>query len=351
MKSYMNESGGSYGRSAGPRAFFTAQRIERLRDCMGSLLGTTKIENIVFTSGATMSLNLVLQGFKWTKGAVLHSPLEHNSVMRPLVELHKRANLRLECMPALKDGTIDLKALSRMEMGNFDLVVINHQSNVNGVIQPLEQIRGVIGSTPILVDTSQSLGTIVVKADEWGLDFVAFTGHKGLLGPPGTGGLFIREPDLVSPLLYGGTGSSSHSYDMPQTMPDRFDAGTPNLVGLFGLLAAIENSPDYGYEQKDIERLLSGLRELSGLWVFAAENIKNQGSVISVSSDKLEPGSFGDRLYHDHQIETRIGLHCSPLAHRHLGTFPTGTVRLSFSPYHDARDLDYLLEAIRKVTQ
>ncbi|MBU1106800.1 MAG: aminotransferase class V-fold PLP-dependent enzyme [Candidatus Riflebacteria bacterium] len=349
IKKYLDESGGTYGRSAYPRAFAASQTIERLRDRMGAVLGTKLVDNIVFTSCATMALNTVIQGFNWTKKAVLHSPIEHNAVMRPLFEMQKRAGLRLECIPADKDGIIDLDRLANMNLSAFDLLVINHQSNVNGAIQPLEKLRSVTDNLPILVDASQSLGTTPLKADEWKLDFVAFTGHKSLLGPAGTGGLFLRHPELVAPLIYGGTGSLSDKYDMPEAMPDRFEAGTPNLVGLFGLLAALENRPTCRYQQKDVERLLAGLREIPDITVFAATDSSRQGPVISIYCKNLEPGAFGDKLFKDYSIETRVGLHCAPLAHRHLGTFPAGTVRFAFSPYHNAQDLEYLLEAVRKV--
>ena len=351
IRKYLNESGGSYGRSAYPRAFAAAKTVERLRDRMGALLGTKLLDNVVFASCATMALNTVIQGLTWAKKAVLHSPLEHNAVMRPLLEIQKKHGIRLECMPAFADGSIDLERLASMDTSDFDLVVVNHQSNVNGVIQPLESLRSAIGTTPVLVDASQSLGSTPMKADEWDLDFVAFTGHKGLLGPTGTGGLLLRSPDLVSPLIYGGTGSASDQYDMPEAMPDRFEAGTPNLAGLYGLLAAVENKPVCKYERADIEHLLAGLREIPGLAVFCAADVNRQGPVISVSCKSLEPGAFGDELFNDYCIETRIGLHCAPLAHRHLGTFPGGTVRFAFSPYHEAGDFEYLLEAVRKVTR
>ncbi|PKL46959.1 MAG: aminotransferase class V [Candidatus Riflebacteria bacterium HGW-Riflebacteria-2] len=350
VAAYFNENGGSYGRSSYPRAFSAARAVEQLRDHMAAIIGTALAENIVFTSCATMALNTVIQGFSWKHKRVLHSALEHNAVMRPLHMLQQKHGICLETMPAHSDGSVDLEKLAQQDLSKVDLVVVNHQSNINGVIQPLEMLRALLGDLPVLVDASQSLGNTPVKADAWGLDFVAFTGHKSLLGPTGTGGLFLRNPALVKTLIYGGTGSASDSYEMPTSMPDRFEAGTPNLAGLHGLLAAVENKPEYRYERDDVAALLTGLRKISGLSVYAAADIERQGPVVSVASNHLEAGAFGDRLYKEFGIETRIGLHCAPLAHRHLGSFPAGTVRFAFSPYHQPEDLEYLLEAVRKVT-
>ncbi len=347
---YLNEGGGSYGRSAYPRAFSASRTVERLRDRISEVIGTSLTENIVFTSCATMALNTVIRSFAWKHKRVLHSALEHNAVMRPLFMMQQTHGIALETMPAHSDGSIDLEKLAKQDLSGFDLAVVNHQCNVNGVIQPLEKLRALLGNVPVLVDTSQSLGNTQVKADEWGLDFVAFTGHKSLLGPTGTGGLFMRDPALIEPLIYGGTGSASDSYEMPVSMPDRFEAGTPNLAGLHGLLAAIENKPECNYRPADLTALLNGLREIPGLSLFAAEDRARQGPVISVACSHLEPGAFGERLYQEFGIETRIGLHCAPLAHRQLGTFPVGTVRFAFSPYHQLKDFEYLLEAVRKVT-
>jgi len=347
---YLNESGGSYGRSAYPRAFSASRTIERLRDRMAALIGTSLAENVVFTSCATMALNTVIRGFTWKHKKVLHSALEHNAVMRPLFMMQQTQGIELQTMPAHSDGSIDLEKLAQYDLSGIDLAVINHQCNVNGVIQPLGKLRALLGEIPVLVDASQSLGNTPVKADEWGLDFVAFTGHKSLLGPTGTGGLFVREPSLIQPLIYGGTGSASDSYEMPVSLPDRFEAGTPNLAGLHGLLAAVENKPESNYNPSDLTILLAELRKLKGISVLAASEPERQGPVISVTCGHLEPGAFGDQLYQQSGIETRIGLHCAPLAHRQLGTFPAGTVRFAFSPYHKREDFEYLLEAVRKAT-
>jgi len=350
ITAYLDKGGGPYGRSAYPRAFSASRTIERLRDRMAAVIGTGAAENIVFTSCATMALNTVIRGLTWKHKKVLHSALEHNAVMRPLFMMQQTQGIELEPMPAHCDGSIDLEKLAKQDLSGFDLAVVNHQGNVNGVIQPLEKLRALLGDVPILVDASQSLGNTAIEADAWGLDFVAFTGHKSLLGPTGTGGLFMRNPSLIQPLIYGGTGSASDSYEMPVSMPDRFEAGTPNLAGLHGLLAAVENQPESNYQPADLTALLAGLRKLKGISVLAASEPERQGPVISVTCSHLEPGAFGDKLYQQFGIETRIGLHCAPLAHRQLGTFPAGTVRFAFSPYHKRENFEYLLEAVRKVT-
>ena len=163
--------------------------------------------------------------------------------MRPLQELSKRNNIEYEILPHGPDGMVDISKVSSFLRPSTKLVIVNHQSNVNGVMQPIRDIKAKIEDIPMLVDLAQSLGSSILALQSWGIEFAAFTGHKGLLGPTGTGGLYISKPDLVSAFIYGGTGSRSDSLEMPDHFPDKFEAGTPNVAGIYGLLGALKEHP------------------------------------------------------------------------------------------------------------
>ncbi len=349
MTQYLNELGGAYGRAGYPRAVNVSRIVERARDTVADLLGTASPEHVVFTANATTALNVVIQSLLQRGGKVLMSPLEHHAVTRPLAEMVRRSGARFETLPAHQDGAIDVARVAAALTPDVVLVIVNHQSNVNGVIQPLAAIKAAIGAVPLLVDASQSLGGASIRADAWNLDYVAFTGHKSLLGPTGIGGLFLRNPTTVSPLIFGGTGSLSARFEMPDELPDRFEAGTGNIAGIFGLLAALEERPQPRHAPADLLWLMAELRALADVTVYAAADPTAQGNVMSFSHRHRDPAEIGNDLALHHGIEVRPGLHCAPLAHQTLGTFPRGTVRLAPSPYHTRADFEFLLQAVRKV--
>ncbi|BDD12324.1 cysteine desulfurase (plasmid) [Fulvitalea axinellae] len=344
---YLTETGGTYGRSAHGRAFRVSAEVEACRDALADALGTETPECVSFAHNATHASNLLLRGLN-LKGTVWHSPMEHNAIMRPLEYLRKKRRIQLRELPAGSDGKIQLDKLDLIGKDTA-LVVVNHQSNVNGVIQPLREIKKAIGETPILVDASQSLGNSPVKTDEWELDYVIFTGHKSLLGPTGTGGFFARHSDLPEPLLFGGTGSQSDSLDMPAFAPDKFEAGTPNVAGIFGLLGALQNRPEPEHTPDDFRKLLEEIEDLPQYEIYRAKSLLDQGETFSLRHRSIDVSELNARLYHDFGIETRSGLHCAPMAHRFLGTFPQGTCRVSLSPYHRPDDLAYLLDALKRI--
>jgi cysteine desulfurase family protein len=347
---YLDKVGGSYGRSAYPRAVVVSRTVEEARDRVAEVLGTTKADSIVFTPNATQAINIVLEGLLSRGGHVLVSPLEHNAVMRPLFALGKRSGVRFDILPHFRDGLVDLPRIGECLNDETKLVVINHQSNVNGVVQPIEDIRRRLAGVPILVDASQSLGQMPVRIDQWKIDYLAFTGHKGLLGPTGIGGLFLRAPDSLGPLVYGGTGSRSASFEMPPFLPDRLEAGTPNVAGIFGLLAALKNTPSAGHTSEDYHWLVTRVRELPNIQYYGAEDFRQQGSAFSINHASRDCSAAGTQLNDEFGIETRTGLHCAPLAHKTIGTFPVGTVRIAPSVYHTRADFEYLLEAITKIS-
>ena len=350
MSDYLTGCGGTYGRAAYGRVRQATQNVEACRDSVASLMHCAQAEKIAFTLNATAAINTLLKGLKPYATAWV-SPLEHNAVMRPLHQLAKQRKTSIAHLPALKDGTIDIDKLHQLPIHPTDIVVVNQVSNVNGVIQPLEELakwtkqKGI----RIVVDASQSLGHTSLDVDDWGIDYVAFTGHKGLLGPTGTGGFYAST--LIDTLLEGGTGSNSAYYEMPSELPDRYEPGTPNIIGITGLLAALNNRPTPQHTHSDLIDCMHELSLMPGIRLLKALDSGNQSELFSFTHAKLSPSIIGNRLFEQAEIEVRTGLHCAPLAHQTLGSFPTGSVRIAPSIYHTAEDLAYLLKSIHHAIQ
>ncbi len=344
---YLNNIGGPYGRSFYTGAQEVSRVIEETRDLVAELINTSKSSNIIFTLNATHAINTVLKGFNYKYGKVVVSPLEHNAVMRPLMKLSRERNIEILFFPADDDGRIDIDRIDESVKRETDLVIVNHVSNVNGVIQPIEEIKKKIGEIPLLVDTAQSLGYLKIEADTTGIDYIAFTGHKGLLGPTGVGGLFLKEGKSLNSLYEGGTGSKSEKTEMPDFLPDKFEAGTPNIAGLFGLKAALNNRPCCSHSDEDFINLIREVKKIPGIKIYCSFCEKYQGNLFSITAEKMDCSDLALILFEKYGLETRVGLHCAPVAHKHIGTFPDGSVRISPSVYHTKEDFNYLLDSLR----
>lgn len=335
--------GGPYGRASYEKAIKNTFVVEETRDLISKSIGAQSGDNLFWCQNATMGSNTILGGLNLKGKRVLVSPLEHNAIMRPLEHL----GAKWSTLPSLSDGSIDLEQLKNTSLEGIELIVINHLSNVNGVIQPLEEIASWAVNTPIMVDCSQSLGHISIDVAKSNIDYLIFTAHKGLLGITGLGGYYAKDPNNLKPLIYGGTGSSSESYLMPSTFPDRQEAGTPNIVGIVGLNAALKNAPTPNHTKEDTLTLIDDIKKIDGITVFCANNPLQQGELFSFTHNKINGSDFTLRLQKRHGIECRYGHHCAPLAHKSIGSFNTGTIRISLSPYHTKEDLNYLLTAIK----
>ena len=349
MSRHLNETGGTYGRSAYPRILNSTRLVEECRDQLAGWMGTTQADKIILTANATTALNLMIQGICKKGGHVLTSAMEHNAIARPLQHLCQLGLIEWEQLDSAQDGRILADKIATRLRSNTILVAVCHMSNVNGMAQSPGEIKRAIGEIPLLVDASQSLGQFPVEVDRWGVDFLAFTGHKSLLGPTGTGGAFLRHPELVEPLLFGGTGSGSDSLSMPAFVPDRFEAGTPNITGIHGLNAALKNRPVACHSSDDFAALLSEVKANKNYQVRCADDFSRQGKLFSVVHQTLSSSELAQRFYEEYGIESRAGLHCAPLAHRHLGSFPNGDCRFSLSPYHTPEELNFLAKAIHDV--
>ncbi len=348
---YINDCGGAYGRGFYPRSREATAMVERCRDRLGEVMGVDG-GGIFFTANATAAINTILYGMPLAGRTVLVSPMEHNAVMRPLSHLAATQGVNIRVMPSHADGMVDLLRLGREELAGAALVVVNHRSNLNGVTQPVREIMALAGGVPVMLDSSQSLtaaGLPGFAPDDRRPEFIVFTGHKGLMGPTGTGGAWVADPSRLEPLLRGGTGSNSDSYEMPRAMPDRFEAGTPNTAGIAGLLAALEGPVAPRHTQADVSLFAARLAAVEGLTLYCSLRGGEAAGVMCFTHAALDPSQLAERLVNGFGCEVRQGLHCSPLAHRTLGTFPTGAVRISLSPFHSAADLDALAGAIENI--
>lgn len=339
---YLNEIGGPYGRSFYGRAIEVSRVVEETRALLAESAGGSSAQNLVFTMNATHAINIVLKGLSFKQ--VWISPLEHNAVMRPLSALKKRKGIIINKFPCGSDGRIDCGKCRAIGINPDDLIILNHVSNVNGVIQPVEEIRMIFPHNRILLDATQSVGSFKIDIEPF--DFTAFTGHKGLLGPTGIGALYGKDLAVLDTLIEGGTGSRSAEIDQPEFLPDKFEAGTHNIAGIFGLRGALLNRPEAMHTPDDFAQLLDDICSIKGVKVLKANDPAYQSQLFSINIDGADPALLAETLYEESGIETRTGLHCAPEAHRTLGTFPGGAVRFSMSPYHTPEDFEFLTRAV-----
>ena len=235
----INNLKGSYSRGFSNDSQKIAEVFFETKELLSKIINAESSENIIFTPNATTATNTILNGLSLKNKRVIISPLEHNAIMRYLYN----NKIKYDILPSNPDGSIIPEKISNYIKKNTALIIINHTSNVNGVIQDISQIKKYVTNTPILIDAAQSIGVEKIDVLNWDIDYLVWTGHKGLLGPSGTGGFYIKNPQTIKPFIYGGTGSVSDSFCMPDFIPDKFEAGTPNIPGIFGLHAALKNKP------------------------------------------------------------------------------------------------------------
>ena len=361
MCRYVERLGRNVGRGSYAPAMEAAGGVLAVREKLAALVGAPGPRHVVFTAGATHALNLLLKGLLRPGDRVLASPMEHNAVLRPLEQL-KAAGVAVELLPCTGRGELVLDGLAE-KLDGARAVVLTHASNVSGTVFPIAQVGALCRAAGVffLVDAAQTLGLLPVDMAAMGIDGLAFPGHKGLLGPQGIGGAALSAPlaEALEPLLSGGTGSLSESLSMPPFLPDKFEAGTLNLPGIFGLGAALDYLEGEGEALRARERRLARhlwyrLKELDGegLRVLGADDPQNRVGVVSVDFPGRDNGEMAFRLEREYGIQTRCGLHCAPLAHKTLGTFPQGAVRFSVGPFNTFAELDYTegaLEALLRL--
>ncbi len=349
--------GSTPGRSGHRLALEAARLVFEARENLSRLFGIPRSEQLVFTSNATEALNLAIMGLLEEGDHVITPSMEHNSVMRPLNHLFTKGIIDLSIVPCSEEGHVDLDALRRLIKKNTRLIAVNHASNVVGTIAPLQEIGKIAGEIPFLVDAAQSAGTVPIDIETSGIDLLAFTGHKSLYGPQGTGGLFVRDGIDLKPLRLGGTGSRSESWDQPDFLPDKYECGTPNTPGIAGLGEGVRFVLNQGIDkirQHEIgltQTLLDGLEDMEGITIYGPRKPDAQTPTVSINVDGKEASEIGYRLDREFEIMTRVGLHCNPGAHRTLGTFPHGTIRLSMGYFTTQEEVAQVLEALTMITR
>ena len=361
MTDFLERAGGNPGRSGHRLSIAAGRIVYDTRESLAEFFGIRDPLRVIFTLNATHALNLAIQGLLQPGQRVVTGGMEHNAVMRPLRELEKRG-IRVEVVPVEKDGTLSPSAFAAALETETRLVVVNHASNVCGTLAPVQEIVALahVAGALVLVDAAQTAGTLPIHLPSLGADLLAFTGHKALHGPPGTGGLILSDsfdPAQLNPLVRGGTGSRSEHETQPDDLPDRYESGTPNGVGIAGLGAGLAWIQERGldairaHELTLAARLRAGLAEIPGVTVYGPQNPELATAVISFTMQGKRVSEIGYRLDDEDEIFCRVGLHCAPAAHRSLGTFPEGTVRLAPGPTTSLGDVETVLGAVRKIAE
>ena len=359
MYDYVKSCGCNVSRGGYDEAYQAEELVLETRQRLTALFHGPDCRNVVFTKNITESLNVLLKGLLHSGDHVLVSAMEHNAVMRPLTQLAARG-IAFDRVPCGPDGSLRTEELAGLLRPETRAVVMLHGSNVCGTLLPAAEVGAFCRDHGLLfvLDTAQTAGAFPIDMEAMHIDALAFTGHKGLLGPQGIGG-FILRPELarrMEPLLSGGTGSVSHSEEVPAFMPDRFEAGTLNLPGIMGLHAALvwlEREGIHRIRQHELAltaRFLEGLRDIPRLRAVGRRGPEGRAAVVSVACEGIDPAFLADALGREYGVLTRVGLHCAPNAHRTLGTYPAGTVRFSFGPWNTEAHADAALAALRELS-
>ena len=368
---YMTGVGSNIGRGGYTSAYAAEEAVFAARQLLCDFFGGEDAKNVVFTKNVTEALNVIIRGLLQPGDHVLVSAMEHNAVMRPLQLIGRELEpgeqapadaISFSRIPCDKEGNLQLEALPKLVQPRTKAVLMTHASNVCGTLLPLARVgefcqdKGLL----LLVDSAQSAGVFPINMQQLHIDVLAFTGHKGLLGPQGIGGFVLREHMVskLAPLIVGGTGSLSHTEKTPRFMPDKFEAGTLNLPGIMGLAAGVRWLNQRGlaslraHELALTEQLLTGLLDLEQqglLRIVGRRDIVQRTSVVSIAATKQDLAVVAHRLNEEYGIATRVGLHCAPNAHKTLQTYPTGTLRFSMGWHNNEEDIDAALKSLREV--
>lgn len=360
MSDYITNRGININRGSYALAYDVEDTIYTTRQRLNTLFNGHDPSHVVFTQNVTMSLNMVIKGLLKAGDHVLVSSMEHNAVMRPLTQLLDKG-ITFDTIPCDSTGFIQMDSIEPLIRPNTVALIINHASNVCGTIQPLESIGPICKAHNLqfIVDAAQTAGVIPIDVKACHIDALCFTGHKGLLGPQGIGGIILTKEmaQTLTPLIAGGTGSFSHLETMPTHMPDAFEAGTLNLPGIIGLnegLAYIESQGMeniHNHELALTQSFLEGLQSIDGINIVGKQNIQDRTAVVSITIDGMDPASIAYELESNYHIMTRVGLHCAPRAHQTLETYPEGTVRFSFGYANTHKDVETALSALHRIVK
>lgn len=350
--------GGNPGRGSNQQSIQAGSMLLDTRESLARLFHIEDSSNIAFTANVTESLNIGLKGFLRPGDHVITSSMEHNAVARPLFVL-QRQGIEWTQVACAQDGSLDPEDLRRAIKKNTRMICILHASNLTGTIMPIHEI-GIIAHNAgltFMVDAAQTAGVLPINVVQDKIGMLAFTGHKGLLGPQGTGGIYIDPEISIKPLKEGGTGSLSEYLEQPNLMPDMLESGTLNSPGIAGLGAGVKFIFDQGidrirsHEQNLTSQLIDGLSQIKGIKIYGSNDSGRQTAVLAFNLAGMDCGELSSSLDYEYGIITRSGLHCAPLAHHTIGTLQSGSCRLSPGCFTSQEDITYVLQAIDQLAQ
>ncbi len=357
----LEQVGGNPGRSAHGLSNDAGRIVDSARESLSELFHVKNPLRIIFGSNCTEALNLALCGVLRPGDHVITSSIEHNSVMRPLRQLENEG-VELSVVTCRPDGRLDSAMVEAAIRPNTVLIVLNHASNVVGTLTPVAEVGKIARKHDLLflVDAASTAGAIPINMEEDCIDLLAFPGHKSLLGPTGTGGLVIGERVDVSrlrPLKLGGTGSRSDSEEQPGILPDKYESGTLNVMGLAGLDASVRWILNQGvdsiraHHKEMTQSLINGLLDIAGVTVYGTLDAAKQVGIVSFNISGVSPSDAGFCLDEEFSIQCRVGLHCAPTAHRTIGTFSGGTIRFAPGIFTNSNDIIRALDAVKQIAQ
>ncbi len=339
-------------------AYEVADMVLTTREQLCRLFHFSESRNVVFTPSITYSLNYVIKGLLKPGDHVIVSSMEHNGMMRPLVQMAHQG-VTFDAAQADRDGVLDPQKVEDLIRPNTRAVMMLHASNLCGTMLPIQQVGEICARHGLIfvVDTAQTAGVFPIDMEKMHIDALCFTGHKGLRGPQGVGGMLLRDElcSQMTPLISGGTGSRSDSEEVPDFMPDRFESGTMNLPGIAGLHRALTYLEEYGIEniaRQELaicQRFIDGALTLPDTRVVGKLDTQDRAAIVSLDFQKMDNAEVSFLLDNQYGVMTRCGLHCAPRAHKSLGTFPQGTVRFSFSHHNTPEEVDTCIEGLRKI--
>ena len=362
MMDYLTMNGVNVNRGCYSSAYSAEEVIYETRQLLAELFHFSKCKNVIFTPNVTTSLNFILKGFLKPGDHILVSAMEHNAVMRPVVQLAS-LGISFDRIPCRTDSSMILEKVEELIRPETKAIVTLHASNVCGTRMPLDALGEICQRHQLyfVVDSAQTAGIVPINMDKMHIDALAFTGHKGLRGPQGTGGFLVSQElaEQMEPLISGGTGSVSHTEEIPDFMPDRFESGTPNLPGIYGLHEALLYLKTHSLQAINEKELsLTGyfLEQLQALddtgrhiRIIGKKDLTDRNAVVSIQTPEIDMSQVAWQLDNEYGVMTRVGLHCAPNAHKTLGTYPAGTIRFSFGPENTKNELDFAIQGLKKI--
>ena len=355
---YLAEIGGNPGRAAHGPARQASHIIDRARRLLATLLGNVDPTRVIFTPSTTIALNVALKGLLKSGDHVLISSMEHNSVLRPLHRLQKNG-ITYSQIPGSPTGELDPRAIQPLIRPHTRLIALLHASNVTGYVMPIAEVGKIAQEHGLLflVDAAQTMGKMVIDPSQLHIDLLAGPGHKGLLGPMGTGFLYVRPGLELESLWEGGTGTRSESQKQPETWPERFESGTYNAPGIAGLAEGMAEVQKLGleaiatHEANLIKILVQGLSQFPEVTLYGPHDRTACTGTLAFNVQEIDCTEVAHILDTAYSIAVRSGLHCAPAAHRTIGTFPHGAVRVSVGPYNTEEEIHTLIEAVSEIVR